>query len=124
MFGSGDIVVAAKAAVGISIAVETEAEVERLSLGHLIQAGRDYVATAWATARSDNPPVDPTVSASTSKQSMGSADSAELDALDAELTDESPSHARVNIATLLTFSLRVAVLNVQAQGSLPVVRLR
>eukprot|EP00951_Prasinocladus_malaysianus_P034155 scaffold342953_cov38-Prasinocladus_malaysianus.AAC.1 len=46
----GDIVVAARAALGSSIAVETEPEVERLSLGHLVQAGKEYSAAAYAAA--------------------------------------------------------------------------
>mmetsp|Transcript_48085 Transcript_48085/g.121362 ORF Transcript_48085/g.121362 Transcript_48085/m.121362 type:complete len:1147 (+) Transcript_48085:107-3547(+) len=83
----GDIVVSARAATGISMAVSTEAEVERLSFGHLMQAGRDYAASAWAMVRSDSGNNGGTPLAGISGQSTQLAN-------DGEPEEGSPAHLK------------------------------
>lgn len=47
---TGDIVVSSRAATGICIAVETDPEVERICLGLLLHAGRDFATASWNAA--------------------------------------------------------------------------
>lgn len=79
----------ARAATGISMAVSTEAEVERLSFGHLMQAGRDYAASAWAMVRSDSGNNGGTPLAGISGQSTQLAN-------DGEPEEGSPAHLKVS----------------------------